>query len=185
MSSLLDSLLDRAGVTNDAFPPEPALPEGAMFDFDGNGPTLHIRLARPSPQEIADIRRGPCEFGLLPLGPILFLLSKFGTQDWMDAPYSIQMLPPRARVLPEEYRPGLHYALAAIILDTNTQSQRGARFVTFSAEFSERLHVEVQGQLKYPLSRGAYDAAIADAYRRFPTAESMVSYAVARTVGGA
>ena len=181
---LLNALLARAGVGANVPFARPALPDGATFDFDVGGPTLRVLFADPSQEEVLDIRRGPCEFAMVPLGPILFLLSRFGAQEWMDSPYSIQMLPPAQRILPDDFRPGLHYALSVTLIDTQGMRQRGARMVTFGADFSAQLHVEVQRQLNSPLSRFIYDAAIAEAYRRFPTSESMLSCAVVRTLGG-
>lgn len=181
---LLNALLARAGIGANVAFAQPALPDGATFDFGVGGPTLRVLFAGPSQEEVVDIRRGRCEFALVPLGPVLFLLSKFGAQEWMDSPHSIQMLPPSERRLPEEFRVGLRYGLTVQVVDTCTQLQHGARFVTFGADFSARLHSEVQKQLHTPLSRTAYESAVAEAYRRFPTPESMLSCAVVRTLGG-
>jgi hypothetical protein len=159
-------------------------PNGQHFHFDEGGPKLVIRWDQPTPQEVSDIRRGPCEFALMSHGPVLFFLAKFGQQEWMDAPYSIQMLPPAERTLSEDFWPGRRYALLVCILDTRTGAQCGGRFVSLSPHFSEQLHGKVRHQLREPLTRAEYNLVVDEAFAQFSTAELMLQKSIARTAGG-
>lgn len=167
-----------------AIAPSTPVSEGQHFNFDAGGPTLLIAWARPTPQEVSDVRRGLCEFALVTFGPILVLLAKFGNQYWLEAPYSIQMLPRSQMALPIGFRSGLRYGLTVTLFDTCTAVPCGGRYVTFSPEFSDRLHEEVRPQLSFPITRAEYDTAVNALFTRYRTAESMLPDACARTAGG-
>ena len=157
--------------------------EGVWFDFDEAGPRLTIRIDRPTVKEIADIRRGNCEFALVEFGPILMLLSKFGNEEWMDAPYSIQMLPAGQRNLNEEYQMGKRYQLAVLLYDLKTDTQKGARLVSLSVNFSQALHLAAERQKLHSLSRSEYLTLVGRIYEQYPTADDMLNKAIARCFG--
>lgn len=162
----------------------PMMPEGALFNFDESGPNLHLVLDSPSQAEIAAIRRGETRFALVPMGPALFLLTKFGDFDWLDAPYSIRMLPAKSRRLSADFRPGMRYVLTVTIVDRSFRCQYGSRLVTFSPHFSSVLHNLAERQLGQPYSQQEYDAAIERAYAKYPTARHMLRDAIATCKGG-
>lgn len=162
--------------------PDPV--EGTCFNFDASGPTLTIQFDTPTEHEIAAIRRGPAEFHLIRTGPLLFFLCRFGDLEWMDAPYSMQLVPAHSRGLPTLDSPHSRFALAVTIVDARAGGQRGARFVTLSPLFSAMLRREALRQLAEPLTRPQYDSAQQAAYRRYPTARAMARDAFAYCRGG-
>lgn len=157
--------------------------EGAYFDFS-DGPRLVIYLDSPSEEEVAAIRRGKVRFALARYRSVLFLLAKFGEMPWMDAPYSIQLLPSEARLLPENFRPGLRYACGVSIEDLRTGTTLGARFVTFDVRFSKALHDAVAKQLESETDRATYEQDIAHAYSLYPSPRAMLAIAIAECKGG-
>lgn len=163
--------------------PSNAPSEGAYFDFSG-GPTLNIFMDSPTEHEINAIRRGEAKFALARYGSVLFLVAKFGDMPWMDAPYSIQLLPPEDRLLPEEFRPGLHYACTVTIQDLCTGRMHGARSVTFDKGFSAMLHKAVAEQLRQEIDRATYERDLAHAYSLFPSPRTLLSTALATCKGG-
>lgn len=163
--------------------PSNAPAEGAYFDFS-DGPRLIIYLDSPTDNEVEAIRLGKARFALARYGRVLFVLAKFGDMPWMDAPYSIQLLPSEARLMPEGFRPGLRYACGVSVQDLRTGSTLGARFVTLDVRFSELLHNAVAKQLEQEIDRATYERDIAHAYTLYPSPRAMLSIAMAECKGG-
>lgn len=158
--------------------------DGARFGYVDTGPHLQIAMDAPTRDEVHAFRKGSARFALLEEGPVLFFLAKFGDMPWWDAPYSMSIMPREMRKMNEKYRPGLRYALASVLADSLSGQQRGARLCTFSAEFSNALHATLKRQQERSIERESYDRFIEEAYRRYPTTESMLSRAVCKSDGG-
>ena len=72
------------------------------YSFRGGEHQLLLCLSPLSEDEIAAVRQGQAEFGLLIYGLVIFLLYRFGEAiGWSDAPYSWHRLPPEQRLLPD------------------------------------------------------------------------------------
>lgn len=158
--------------------------DGARFGYVETGPHLQISMSTPTRDEVRAFRKGRARFVLVEEGPVFFFLAKFGDMPWWDAPYSLSILPQELRSMNEEYRPGLRYSLASVLIDSSSGGQRGARLCTLSAEFSNALHETLKRQHGRSIDRESYDGVIKEAYRRYPTTESMLSRAVSKCVGG-
>ncbi|RQR34822.1 hypothetical protein DIE22_16165 [Burkholderia sp. Bp9142] len=158
--------------------------EGAHFGYVDTGPHLQISMTAPTRDEVRAFRKGRARFVLVEEWPILFFLAKFGDMPWWDAPYSLSILPQELRRMNEEYRPGLRYSLTSVLIDSLSGGQRGVRVCTLSPEFSNALHGALERQRGSTVDRESYDRVIDQAYRRFPSTESMLPSAVCKCDGG-
>ena len=158
--------------------------DGIRFNYDETGPSLRIVIPSPTPNEVMNYRTGRAKFALYEHGGVMFFMSRFGTEYWSDAPYSIQLLPPESHCINPDFQPGHRYTLAVQLVDSVSGHQRGARLVTLSPEFSLALHRAIELQLRSGLSRVQYDAVINEAYSRFPQSEDMLRKAFVRCTGG-
>lgn len=163
-------------------------PDGtSLFNVSHGGYQLVCFLAHPSAREIRQYRSPtPCRFGLAGHGPVLFLLYQFGELPWSDSPYTVHLLPPDQRQVPDTA--GLvepHALLTVTLVDAATGLVRVLRAVTFTPSFTAALHLAIREQAAqlWP-GPAAYDAALAEVYRRYPTSADLLATAIARSEGG-
>jgi hypothetical protein len=162
--------------------------EGVQYNFRSGEHELLMWLGSPSRAEVDDIRRGQAEFALVVRPPIIFLMYRFGKAiTWSDSPYSYWMVPEDQRRVPDTT--GMtepHALLSVILVDAANGLVRGLRAVSFSPAFTTALHLAIAEQAATPwVSQAAYDQALADYYRRYPSSAAMLREASSRTQGGA
>jgi hypothetical protein len=157
--------------------------EGAFFDYDELGPVLRIFLDDPTQTEIQSVLRGKCQFKLVICDQVIFLMAKFADMYWLDAPYSIRLLPADQRKLCSEYVEGKRYGLMVTLYDTHTNDQCGTRLVTWNPHFSAMFHSSVKSQLAGDFSRQKYEETIRNTYSSL-TSSQLCSMARAHTKGG-
>jgi hypothetical protein len=126
-------------------------PEGCHYNYDASGHWLHYLFNNPSQVEIVSIQKGPGQFGLYVQDPVIFLLHQFGDMPWNDAPYSWWLVSEQHRKLPE-IGPGEHALLKVVLIDTATGIVSDLRALTFSSEFTRKLHEEILRQSETPSS---------------------------------
>ena len=107
-------------------------------------------------------------FGLYVQGPVIFLLHKFGDMPWNDSPYSFWLVPEESRKLPD-INDQDHAFLRAVLIDTATGIVQALRALTFSAQFTKRLHEEIVLQSMKPWDLRAYDSVIKATYLKYST----------------
>lgn len=136
-----------------------------------------------TPRDVASITGGRAAFGLAVVGPVIFFLYRFDPAcPWSDAPYSIHLVPEEERALPgpalaSGAQTAQHALLNVVLVEATNGIVRGLRAITFSPRLTTALHLAIRDQLAAPWSAAAYDAALADAYRRHPTTRSLVDAA--------
>ena len=70
---------------------KPALfSEGIHLEFDG-GFELKYIFNHPTVKEMDAIKNGDPQFGIVIVKDVIFLLSRFGTLNWTDAPFNIHL----------------------------------------------------------------------------------------------
>ena len=158
--------------------------EGAVFDYDEMGPRLRIFMSDPTETEIKSIRTGKCQFKLVVRDQVIFLMAKFADMYWMDAPYSIHLLPEEQRKLCSEFTEGKRYGLIVMLINSRTNDQCGSRLVSWDPHFSAMFHGSVKSQLAGIFSQREHDQTIRTTYASF-TSSQMCSMAIAHTKGGA
>lgn len=160
------------------------IPEGTYLDYFEGGPRLTISYDALTQYEINQIRRGDCQFRLVPYGQVHFLLSKFGSLNWMDSPFNIQLYPSDRRVLNAEFTHGKRYSLVVRIVDGLTGHDCGARLLTWNPELSSPFHAKVAQQKLQHFESSAYDRTHSRVYSAFPKATSMMVRSISHTKGG-
>jgi hypothetical protein len=166
-------------------------PPGGEFNWHRGGLELHLRFPDPTAGEVEAVRKGGSEFALMVAGDVLWFLYHFALRGrgvpWSDAPYTWHLLPEALRGLPPARDTGETRAvLETFLVDAGTGILRAMRALSLSPDFTRALYGAIRVQASTPwCGREAYDAQIADAYRRWPTTEAMLAAASHRTVGGA
>ncbi len=145
-------------------------PEGCLYNYDNSGHWLHYLLSHPSELEKSSIQKGEATFGLYVRGPVIFLVHRFGEMLWQDAPYSWWLVSEEFRHIPDVSE-GLHALLKVVMVDTATGLVAALRALTFSADFTKKLHEAIVHQSQQPFCQSRYDAAIREVYSRLSTEE--------------
>jgi hypothetical protein len=174
-------------------PGRTAWPEQADFNYYDGGAELCLFSFTPSVAEVEAVRVGPCDFALAPSGDVLFLLYRFGRAGagvpWSDAPFSWHLVPEGRRQLPPapgELSPDTRELLLVILTDAATGLVRVLRAVSLAPDFTRALFAAVAAQAAAPwCGPAAYDRQLAEAYRRWPSSNNLLTAAVARCAGGA
>jgi hypothetical protein len=164
------------------------LPESVQYNYRGGHHELLMVLGGLRDKEIEDIRKGPCEFGLLVHGPVIFFLYRFGTSiPWSDTPYSWWLMPEHDQsIVPAAGTLETRALLQVILVEQETAIVRGLRAVSLSPEFTQALHEAItkQSEGEWP-GRDEYDKVLNSCYLRWPSGEDMLTEAKVRTRGGA
>jgi hypothetical protein len=107
---------------------------------------------------------------------------------WSDAPSSVHLTAAEqggVLAVPDPHITLESRAVLEIVLvDAATGIIKALRDVSLSPEFTRALHQAIREQAEAPFDRRAYDRALQEAYRRWPTSEAMLRDAQARTRGG-
>jgi hypothetical protein len=122
-------------------------PEGCHYNFDETGHWLRLMWSNPIDLEISSVQSGRARFGLYVHDTVIFLLHQFGETPWNEAAYSIHLVAQERRRIPE-INPRLHALLKVILIDSATGVVAAIRALTFSADFTYRLHKAIRRQSK-------------------------------------
>lgn len=183
-NDLLTPLMAEYRVGQPYNPRVSSFPEGANYNWRSGAHELLLLFHRPTPAEVLAVRRGRADFGLVVSGDLLLLLYRFDPAVlWSDAPYSIHLLEPAERVIPDTT--GLtepHALLTVHLIDAGTGILRANRVVSLSPAFTAALHLAIREQAERAWPGAAeYDAQLADLYRRHPTTSDLLKVARALT----
>jgi len=157
------------------------------YNFRGGQHELVLAFSGLDSREVEAVREDDAEFALVVSGDAIFFLYRFGDEiGWSDAPYSWHLVPADQREQPEMPANVETRALLSIVLvDADHNIVQALRAVTFSPEFTRKLHAAIRHQAGRPWNRAVYDRELREAYKRWPTTESMLRAEIARTLGGA
>ena len=161
--------------------------ECSQYNYRQGGHELILFMGSPTEQEIDALNADhPAEFALYVEGPVIFLLSKFGYENWGDAPYTWWRVPADQRTIPNPEPTSQERAiLTAMVVDAETGIIASRiRACTWSPEFTSAIHQAIRKQAKSAYDPATYDKAVDRAYRRHPTTESMLAVAIARCIAG-
>lgn len=148
--------------------PFQGMPEGNFFDFDKGGAVLICNFDRPTAEEISNYHQDrPFEARFVRLEGVLFMLFKFGTLPWIDAPYDLRLT--KLATWPEpEFGEG--YGLTVILQDQKTAIVKELRLIGLGTQFSRDLRAEILSvDATEPLIKPVYDAKISEIYRKYTT----------------
>lgn len=140
--------------------------EGLKFDFRQDGAGLYITFDTPTTKEIDSIRNGDIEISVYPKDELLFLLFKFGSLPWMDAPYSAHLSEPFTF---EELTEGKGYSLFIVLIDAKTGIVKVIRQIGLSTKFSTQFQKLVEKQKEMPFDKQEYDRKINEVFANYST----------------
>ena len=147
--------------------------EETRFDFLQDGAVLMLFFNHPTPQEIEDIRSGRFEIGFCEKSGIIFMLFRFGSGQYMDAPYSLHLSKPFTIEKPEL---GMGYGLTVFLVDAATGILKAIRYVGLSRDFSNRFRKAVERQKEESFNCAEYDAKLNYIYKNYTT-KDLVKFA--------
>lgn len=138
--------------------------EGVKFEFTQGGPILLIFFDRPTEKEVESIRSGKFIMKFYDTDNIIFMLFKFRSLNWIDAPYNIH-LSPSFTFEPMSETQG--FGLQIYLVDAATGILKVIRYIGLGHEFSIRLRDAILSQKSRPFDEGIYNFKINDIYKRY------------------
>ena len=162
------------------------LPEGIEYNYQAGDHTLLISLKNLRSPEIAAVAAEPAEFGLYCENDIIFLLYRFGDAlPWSDAAFSWWNTAEEDRPLAPARENAEGRALLTIILvGAGTGVVKAIRAMTFSPDFTEKLHDAIRKQAaSRELTRSEFVARSLAVYQKSTPAE-LAARALVHTKGG-
>lgn len=158
-------------------PGQDQLEEKLIYRLDNDGHGLVIVKTGISNQEIENIQNGAVELGIYIDGPIIFLLFKFGTASWNDAPFSWHTVPRGIRVYPEEAEDSA--TLRVTLVEAANGIVLAGRQVALTPAFADKLNEAIKVQANSSFNGLSYGKHLNVVYNQY-TAEDMVAIADAR-----
>lgn len=158
--------------------------EGACYTFDASGHTLRMFYPGVKGDEVRDVRRGTARFAVVYEAPVLFLLYRFGTQSWGDAPFTVHLVSEEGRrtKMFDPEQGGIVNALQVHLVDTRSGITKALKMYGLPDEFMLAIEDGIQQQLAAGWSgRADYGAALDGIYRRYST-EDLLAKATYATV---
>lgn len=155
------------------------LEEKIVYRLDKDGHGLVIIKAGIAAREVENIEHGSVKLGLYIDGPIIFLLFKFGTSSWNDAPYSWHTVPRDLRAYPVEVTDA--GILTVTLVDAEDGLVRAVRKVALTPEFADTLNEAITIQANGSFNGLSYAKHINSVYNQYTT-EDMVDLVTAHMV---
>lgn len=115
-----------------------------VMNMDSSGLSLLINFDNPTTNEIEQMKaEQPFEIRFVALNDIIYFTIKFGTLQWIDAPYSPH-LSNLGAAWEEITDDRLGYSLTIILTDARTRIVKNIRFVGLGNTFSKKLYESVK-----------------------------------------
>lgn len=114
------------------------IPTGNYLDFDG-GFMFICAMNRPTAKEKREFKNGISQFNLAVVDGIIFFLSRFGTLNWMDAPFNVHLYRDNRIQMLEEPGPTQGYGLHVMLVDSSTGTLVHQRLIGLEHDLSVRL----------------------------------------------
>ena len=146
--------------------------EGVVVHVADDGINIIIGFNNPTTEELSSVKsNSPFELRLYDYKGVIFFLMKFGSMNWMDAPYNVHL----SRNLTELMTPGEDggYAIHIMFFDSRTGELKSNRLVSMSNAQSHLLYKLIQEQKDRPFSKIEHDMTIANIYGRMTTKQML------------
>ena len=154
---------------------------GARYSFDVVGQRLALFYPGATGEEVRNVRKGEARFALVYEEPAIFFMFSFGKLPWSDAPFSVHLVPEEWRRV-RAVHPGdggIPNALEVHMVDSRSGVIKALKMYGLPHEFMLVLEKAVECQLQAEWKgRGAYEAALDEIYRRYPTSEALLGRAL-------
>lgn len=166
--------MQKSQVGQSYIPGQIKLEEQLRYRLDYEGHSLLLVKAGITEPEIENIQKGTVELGMYIDGPIIFLLFKFGTSTWNDAPYSWHTVPAGIRVYPAEAMETDKLKVA--LVEANDGLVKAVREIVFTPEFADKLNEAITNQATGSFNGLSYAKHINMVYNQY-TAGDMLEMA--------
>ena len=113
-----------------------------------------------------DFDKGDIRFGILYKNDIIFLLFKFGSQNWMDVPYTCFLSEPYVF---DPLNDNEGYGMITFLIDANTGILKVARLLGWPNKMSKLFKQYVIDQQSRPFDKTIYDRVLNNIYRNYST----------------
>lgn len=149
--------------------------EGVQYNFVSGSHELLLVFGDLTPAEVAAVRSGTAQFGLIVQSPLVVLFFRFegaagGSIGWGEAAYNYWMNPPDGRVPPaglETLTPWSCVPLFIHLVDAPSGILRVRRLTTFTPGFSRSLLTAIHDQMKTVTNQAQYNRAIDQLYEKY------------------
>lgn len=141
--------------------------EGCYFDIADDGATLAVYFNRPTAKEIENFKSDKkFEIRLLDLSHAMMFLVRFGSLNWMDAPYTPHLSKNLTNIKTEQ---GKGLATTIMLFDTSTGKLEALRLVGFSERFTSKIKNSIESLLKCPFDKEQYGMYLSTLFSRYST----------------
>lgn len=110
--------------------------EGMQFDIQDSGALLVVHIPSPTKKEIMEIRKGSFEIKSFAFSNVIMLMTKFGSLDWLDAPYTPHLSQNLTGFSPDLALPESGLSLFIVLVDSATGEIKGIRLIGLGHNFS-------------------------------------------------
>ena len=161
-------------------------PERPEYNFRGGQHELKLFLNRPTAEEIASVTSGHAHFAFDVEGDAIFFLYRFEPAiPWGDSTFSLHLVPEVERVVPEpDDNPEARALITTLLIDAETGILKVIRALSFSPDFTRRLHAAIREQAAQPFNAQHHERNAAAVMARLQTTD-LLKRAVAKCRGGA
>ena len=143
--------------------------EGCYFDIADDGATIAVYFNRPTAKETENFKSDKrFEIRLLDFSDAMMFLVKFGSLNWMDAPYTPHLSRNLTSIHTEQ---GKGLATTIMLFDTSTGKLEALRLVGFSERFTAKIKNSVENLLKRPFDKGQYGLYLNTLFSRYSTSD--------------
>lgn len=141
--------------------------EGCYFDIADDGATLVVYFNKPTAKEIENFKSDKkLEIRLLDFSDTMMFLVRFGSLNWMDAPYTPHLSKNLTNIKAEQ---GKGLATTITLFDTSTGKLEALRLVGFSERFTSKIKSSIESLLKRPFNKGQYGMYLNMLFSRYST----------------
>lgn len=140
-------------------------PEGVKFDITDGGMNLLIYFNHPTEEEKHSISKEDARYGYYKQDNVIFMLFKFGSLEWVDAPYSIHLSKHLTEL--QEVTEGNGYAINVYLIDAATGILEVARLISMNTRTSKLLREDILKQKE--MNYDGYEQLLSNIYRSYST----------------
>lgn len=137
--------------------------DGVIFDVADDGATLIIRMGTPTSKEKQAFKSG-LSLRYTVIDGIIFILTRMGTMQWMDAPYYVGLSLGLTRCF-ELPNGGEGLSVHALLIDGNTGILVAQKMIGLTTDGSLKLIKAIENQEVIP----DYDARLQRVYAQYST----------------
>lgn len=124
---------------------QPTHKDESIFDVTEGGAILLLKFRKPSSKEKNSVKSGVASFRAVMLDGVVFFLARFGTGNWIDAPYNRYTSPGEVPPVLD----GSGIMLHVMLIDADTGILVAQRVIGLSTEFTKSFRDLVEVEPEY------------------------------------